>query len=107
MFPRVQRLRRSSDVVAALRKGRRFSYGPITCHFQARPDREGRVTVVVDTKASKKAVVRNLLKRRARAILQTTPLPKGDLVVRVYAPALVLSHLDLQNCLQQCLKKLS
>jgi len=107
MFPRDQRLRRSSDVVATLRKGRRFSYGPLTCHFQARPDKDGRITVVVDTKVSKKAVVRNLLKRRVRAILQTTTLPKGDLVIRAYAPALVLSHLDLQKYLEQCLKKLS
>jgi ribonuclease P protein component len=107
MFPREQRLRRSSDVITTLRKGKRFSCGPLTCSFIPKPDKLSRVTVVVDTKVSKLAVVRNLVKRRIRSALHNHTLPAGDLVIRAYPAVVVLPYSQINYLVEQCLKRLS
>ena len=107
MFPRDRRVRTTSDIITALRKGRRFSFGPVSCYFFSKPGSVGKATVIVDKKTAKKAVQRNLMKRRSRAILQQYPLPAGNLVVRLYAGSQDLSFPDLHIQLERCLAKLS
>lgn len=106
MFPRDRRIRTTADIIAALRKGQKFSSGPVSCYFLSKPGSLSRATVIVDTKVSKLATQRNLLKRQARAILADAPLPAGDLVVRLYAGSQNLSFPSLQAHLQRCLSRL-
>lgn len=106
MFPQAQRLGSSQDIFFVLRKGRRCAAPAVTCSFVEKSATLGRVTVIVSTKVSKKAVTRNLLKRRVRAILHSRPLPSGDLVVRVDKKAVPLEFMELKNQLTQCLQKL-
>jgi ribonuclease P protein component len=61
-------------------------------------------TVIVDKKVSKLAIVRNLIKRRIRAILRQQGLPEGHLVVRAYQGAASLSHEQISKHLQVCLR---
>lgn len=107
MFPRRNRLRKSSDIVLVQRKGRRISGGSLSCSFISKPGTVSRVTVVVGTKVSKKATVRNLLKRQIRAILQSSDLPAGDLVVHTYPELKKSTFTAIQTTLNQCLKRLS
>lgn len=107
MFSREHRLRRSKEIVATLRTGRRFSMGPLSCSFIAKPDRVSRVTVIVGTAVSKRSVERNLLKRRVRAALRDIGLPAGDLVVRLFPEARGLDYARLHEHLKKCLSRLS
>jgi ribonuclease P protein component len=107
VFPQDQRLHDTADIIASLRRGVRASLGPVTCSLLRKAGTLSRVTVIVDTKVSKKATERNLLKRRVRAILHEATLPTGDLVVRVYPQARDLPFSSLHNQVTQCLKRLS
>lgn len=106
MFPRQNRLRKSEDIIAVLRKGRRSQSGPVTCSFQAKAGSLSRVTVIVDTKVAKKATARNLLKRRTRSWLHTLGLPKGDLIIRLRPGATNLDYAELGKRIEECLKSL-
>jgi ribonuclease P protein component len=65
----------------------------------------GKIAVVVDTKISKKAVERNLVKRRIRAALREIGAPAGELIVRALKGAETLSYPELRDQLTQCLRK--
>lgn len=105
MFARAHRLRRSHAIIAALRRGARRSHGPLTCYLL--PSQGSRVAVIVDTKVSKLAVRRNLIKRRIRAVLREVGLPQGDLVVRAQAGSVTLEYGQLKQHLTQCLRAVS
>lgn len=107
MFPRSQRIRKTHDLLAVLRRGRRVKSGVVTCSFLSKPATLSRITVIVDTKVSKLAVTRNLLKRRVRMILKESDLPAGDLVVRLWRGAADLSFGQLRAEVEQCLKRLT
>jgi len=107
MFPRERRLRTTTDIITTLRRGVRSSQGPISCSLLKKGGTLSRVTVIVDTKVSKKATDRNLLKRRIRAILQSTSMPSGDMVMRAYPAARELSFAALNQQVQKCLSKFS
>jgi ribonuclease P protein component len=88
MLPPLHRLRTTKDVQLAMR-GRTFHSPHFIIKFLPASKRVGadpqlvRLTVVVSTKVAKRAVVRNRIKRRARAILyQSLPgYQPGDYVV--------------------------
>lgn len=104
MFTRSQRLRRSHDIVAVLRRGVRKSHGPLTCYLVKGPS--PRTTIIVDKKVSKLAVERNQIKRRLRAALRTHGW-QGDLVIRANQGAQPLTYEQLSTHLAQCLRALS
>ena len=62
--------------------------------------------MIVDTKVSKRAVIRNLLKRRVRAILRAAALPSGDIIIRLRPTAKDTPFADLQQQVQKCLSQL-
>jgi len=107
VFSRPNRLRRGADIITVLRKGRRQNAPAVTCSFIAKPATLGRIAVIVDTKVSKRAVVRNLIKRRVRSIVRELGLPQGDLVIRVWKGGDALSFDQLHQQVRQCLGKLA
>ena len=108
MFPRDQRIRTSRDILQVLRRGDRRSNGAIACSFLSKPGTITRIGVIVDSKVSKRAVVRNLVKRRVRAILQQrASLPVGDIIIRAYKGAETLEFSRISEHIEQCLRRLN
>ena len=101
MFPRAFRLRSNKEILTTYRKGEKIRRGNLTVFFL--PQKDVKVTVIVDTKLSKRAVVRNLLKRQLRAILEQAGLPHGHLVVRAYPGLEKVQFPELKSTLLQCL----
>lgn len=81
------------------------SRSPFTI-FPSRKPGELKHRIVVSKKVSKKAVERNLIKRRITSILQTTPLQK-PLVIVCHPVTQGLSFSELQAALLHHLKPLS
>ena len=69
MFPREQRLRRHRDIQQILKTGLRLSTPALMLRYLPNRRTKPRVTVVVGTTVSKRAVVRNRLKRQLRHVL--------------------------------------
>ena len=65
-----------------------------------------RSAIIVDTKVAKRAVVRNLLKRRVRQILQESALPGGDLVIRLHKGSQDLKYPAFREHVLACLKRI-
>jgi len=106
MFPKEQRLKKSQEIITVLRKGTRRNAPVVACSFLSRPGTVTRTAVIVGTKVSKLAVVRNLCKRRVRAILEAATLPEGDLVIQLRPGSQNLSFDQLQAQVTQCLRQL-
>jgi ribonuclease P protein component len=84
----VERLRSSTAIHAALRRGTVTHRPTLVVHALARPDGPPRVAVVAGRKLGS-AVRRNRAKRRLRAALRSLALPEAiDLVVVARPPAL-------------------
>lgn len=85
MFPRLQRLRKSSDIQRVVTHGNRTQTPNMRTYWLNRDTSQSgpaRITVVVGKKVHKNAVVRNRLKRRVRAALKSIIIPNGlDVVV--------------------------
>jgi ribonuclease P protein component len=104
VFPRIQRLAATPQIMTVLRRGERIYRGAVSCYFLPKQNTLGRVTVIVSKDISKKAVDRNLLKRRTREILKSLTLPQGDLVVRFQKGANTLTYQELCNLVTKCLE---
>jgi ribonuclease P protein component len=107
MFPKEQRLKKSPEIIAVLRKGTRRNAPVVACSFLRRPGTVTRTAVIVGIKVSKRAVIRNLCKRRVRAILMASQLPQGDLIIQLRPGAQDLSFDQLLSQVSQCLRQLS
>ena len=101
MFPKGQRIPRA-QILPVFRRGVRRTYGVVSCYLLPKPGTV-KVAVIVDSKVARKAVDRNLLKRRVRASLHQQSLPSGQLIVKLMRGALDLSYTDLEHQLQRCL----
>ncbi len=109
MLPRKHRLTADKDVTRVLRKGRAVFTNLLVIKASANDIGFPRVAVVVSTKVHKRAVKRNLIKRRIRSILeQLIPkLPIGvDMVITAQNEAVERSQADLGAALEYCVKKL-
>jgi len=84
MFKKDNRLSKTKDVMAASKRGRSFFSPFFLVKFLKTAD-AARVTVVVSTKVSKKAVTRNRIKRIIRDCIRHSllSLKSGDYVVIV------------------------
>jgi len=73
-----QPLRKKEDIVRVLRQGRRLHAPLFRLHMRAQKSSAVRVAIVVGVAVSKKAVVRNRIRRRTReAFLRATAGHKG------------------------------
>lgn len=86
MLASTQRLRHSRDITRVHSKGKPARSGPLQARALRNNRSTSRAVVVVGKKVSKKAVVRNLIRRRLAAVLATqweTVTPGYDIVVTV------------------------
>ncbi len=83
MFKRKHRLAKTTQVVAALKRGRGFFNSEISIKCLPKVGEAPKFTVVVSTKVDKRAVKRNRLKRIIREFLKTqmTRIRPGDYVI--------------------------
>ncbi len=83
MFPKKHRLAKNKDVRQTFARGRSFFNTFFRIKYRKKAERPLRITVVVSTKVSKKAVLRNRLKRIVRELLKKNIelLEIGDYVV--------------------------
>lgn len=102
----MESLRKQKDFDAVYTKGRRIS-GPLF-NLKAVPNGQSisRVAFVISKKTAKKAVDRNLLRRRLKAIWQGQDFEGGfDIVVQVKAPALEADYQELEKDFIKLLKR--
>src|SRR5690606_8422579 len=106
MLPRQHRLAAERDIRKLLQRGRRYRASSMLIRFLPSPNRR-RFCVVVSNKVSKKATVRNLHKRRIRAILARTlsEFAPGDYLFSVLSGQTQPSYSDLQHDIQAYLSK--
>lgn len=108
MFSRDQRLSKTKDIEKVFSRGRRCYAFPITLIFLPNTLPVNRCTVVVSLKVSKKAVERNKVRRRIRAILQKyQPETKQgyDMIVLTSKEILSLSYSQMEKNVENLLMK--
>ena len=106
MLARGQRLRRRSDIARVYAQGRTARQGSLSLKYLSRGRDRSRVVVVVGTKVSKRAVVRNRLRRRLLAQLREL-LPKlaggYDIVISIHEDISQLAPAHSQAQLERLL----
>jgi ribonuclease P protein component len=109
MLPRKHRLTADKDVTRVLKKGRAVFTNLLIVKALANEGEGVRTAVIVSTKVHKRAVKRNLIKRRVRELLHTL-IPdistSVDILVMAQPEAVDRSQADLGAALEYCLKRL-
>ena len=108
MFAAKNRLRKDIDVSNALKSKKRVFDAAAGLKYIANNLPDNRITVVVGTKVSKKAVDRNRVKRQYREIIRLLlpELKTGyDMVLLISKPALELEYEQKRQRLTQVFKK--
>ena len=112
-LPKSERLRGKATISALMSKGRwGFSRSLKYCHFRADPqsDAPNRIMVSVPKRFFKRAVKRNLLKRRLREAYRTQkPLlaSSGIDLMLLYNSAILVDYQTLVDEVASILKKIS
>ncbi|MBI2483851.1 ribonuclease P protein component [Candidatus Uhrbacteria bacterium] len=104
MLPRKFRLHRREEIIPVLRYGRPFPSSLITVRI--RPNRAGnpRATVIVANAVSKKAVIRNRIRRRIQEVIRKeflSSLPNIDVIISAKSPAVNASSHEFQKVLKE------
>ncbi len=108
MLQQSRRLRKSRDIERVYRQGRFGAAGALHVKALLLPGTDTRATVVVAKKISKKAVVRNRIRRRLLEILAehwATLRPGCAIVVTVRAEVSEISSAELEHQLISALTK--
>ncbi len=108
MFLSVNRLRNDTDIKTLFSRGKSVFDICLGIKFRKNNLAFSRFAVVVGTKVSKKAVIRNRIKRRIRAIVekQIPNLQKGfDVMFLVKKEAIVLTPTELEDQLIRIFKR--
>ena len=108
MLQQSRRLRKSRDIERVYRQGRFGATGSMHAKVLNLPGTETRVAVVVAKKISRKAVIRNRIRRRLVEILAQhweTLRPGCAIVVTVRAEVSTLSPAELERSLLGALSK--
>jgi ribonuclease P protein component len=108
MFPRDRRLRRRRDIARLLRQGRSVSLPSLHLRLYRTPLAQPRATVVVGSKVSKRATVRNRLKRQLRAELSAAlrSVTGGlDLMLTVRPPFLAATTAQRRAALAELFRR--
>jgi ribonuclease P protein component len=96
------------DFETILRKGALRKLGPLTLRFLQHTASPTRFGFVISKKVSKKAVDRNKIRRRLKAILQKrydSLIPGFDVVIIVGSDALKFSFQDLTDIVEELLQQ--
>lgn len=108
MFPSVNRLRNEKDIKTLFAKGRSVFDVTLGIRFAKNNLPVSRFTVVVGTKISKRAVVRNRLKRRIRGIVEKRLLdiqPGSDVLFLVKKETIAQTHKQLVEQIDRMFKR--
>ena len=107
MFSKEHRLAKTKDISLVYTRGRSFFSPFFVVKFMRQSKGVNRFTVVVSTKVSKKAVVRNRLKRVVREYirLHITKLAPGDYMFSVRVAAANKPAGELRHALEEVLVK--
>lgn len=108
MLAREQRLRKSSDIARVYKLGRFGNSGELQVKALASKQPSSRAAVVVSKKVSKKAVVRNRIRRRLLENLASHWQTLGstyDIVVSVRSDVSEMPAADLGRKLEQSLQR--
>ena len=108
MFLSVNRLRNDTDIKTLFSRGKSVFDICLGIKFRKNNLKDSRFAVVVGTKVSKKAVIRNRIKRRIRAIVekQIPNIEKGfDVMFLVKKEAIVLTPSELEDQLMRIFKR--
>ena len=112
MLPRRARLRRTEDIRAVLRRGRRFRSGPVDIFLSALDRGPFRAGFIVPLHG-RTAVERNRLKRRLREIVRHHVLSSfeandrfADLIVRARPAAYDASYEELTDAIIRVMREL-
>ena len=108
MLAQNRRLRKSRDIESVYKKGRFGGAKDLTVKALLAHRPLTRATVVVAKKISKKAVVRNKIRRRSMEILAAnwqTLTPGCDIVVTIRSDVAELAGAELQRQLLEALKR--
>ena len=108
MLPQAHRLRLEKDIKTLFARGKSVFGSLVGLKFRANALPVSRFAVVAGVKVSKKAVVRNRLKRQVRAIVHEVLgeiTPGFDVLLFLKAPAVDKPFEDLQKEALSSLKK--
>jgi len=108
MLKRLYRLRRRSDFARTHKKGRVYHNHLLSIKVLPNHLPQSRVGIVVSTKISKKAVVRNRVRRRVQGQLKEIwPIitPGHDLIIMPRAETLAAPTIEIKKALLGCLDK--
>lgn len=110
VLPRRARLRRTDDIRAVLRHGRRIRSGPVDIFLSGLASDPSRAGFIVPLHG-RSAVERNRLKRRLREIVRLTVLPRlaergtgVDLIVRTRPGAYDCSYAELTEAVSRAFR---
>jgi ribonuclease P protein component len=104
MLPSAHRLRKTKEIEHVWKRGRSFFAPTIQCKIVAANDRTAptKIAFVIGTKVEKRAVKRNLWKRRAREIIRahvSEIMPGLDIVISAKKGAIEMSFADMEKTL--------
>ncbi len=108
MLSKDNRLRDDKTITKTLRVGRRVNHDAVSLVINKSATPKTKIAVVVGTKVSKRAVVRNRLKRRTREALRlliTRLQPGFDIVVFPRPLVDDVTFLELQKILEELFLK--
>ncbi|MAF13500.1 MAG: ribonuclease P protein component [Parcubacteria group bacterium] len=108
MLPASKRLTKDKDIKRVNKAGQSYFSPLFKLKYLANDKSLSRFTVVVSNKVSKKAVLRNRLRRQLREIIRLNlkKIKSGhDIIVSVKSQSLGKTYQDLENSLNLALKK--
>lgn len=109
MLPKINRLHKESEIKRLMQTGRAFFLPQFTFKYKITKQPEIKIAFVVSNKVSKKAVVRNLLKRRLRNATKdflAEAKPGHQLAIIAKPSALKLDYPTIKKQLQFAFKKI-
>ncbi len=104
----VTKIRKKKDFDAIFSTGRSLKGEGLVIRYAKNKDGENRIAFMVSHKVSKKAVVRNKLRRRLQEIYKTVSLPKSTDLVMIALPGVEKKEFsELEELVHRLLNKLS
>ncbi|MDD2646594.1 MAG: ribonuclease P protein component [Patescibacteria group bacterium] len=110
MLDRAHRLTKDIDFEKLAKSGRAVYGGELALKWRKNDLAQSRFGFVISTKVSKKAVVRNKIKRRMRAIVRLSLSkikPGYDIMILTRTEIVKLSYAELKSKLELLLKQAS
>jgi ribonuclease P protein component len=108
MLARINRLVKTKDIERTFKRGRSFFGKNLGVKIASNELKVNRFTIVISTKVSKKAVVRNKIKRRLRDILrlESSYFKTGhDLIIITLPTVVEMTQLELKSEIVKTLQR--